>query len=121
MRASCQNLRRHLARAILYLGLLVSPFGAPATGLLMIAVCPVDATLVPDGPLALPFVHCGLSRPLEQFYQTAVFWPTVAFAFAGQLFGVLLAFLWSVCALAFIAMLGWHLVRALLILSVDRL
>jgi hypothetical protein len=67
-------MRAHLLRAGIYLLLLISPVGAPLVGLLLSA-CPTDLSLTPDGPFALPFSYCGLYRPIEHFYQKAIFLP----------------------------------------------
>lgn len=113
--------RQHLIRITVYLVVLLSPIGAPLVGFLISAVCPDDPTVVPDGPFALGFSHCGLPRPLEHFYQSAIFLPIVMFARAGPIFSGCLSLLWIVAAIGIAALLVWHLLRALSYLTVERL
>lgn len=114
------TIRQRLVRAALYLALLLSPIGAPAVGLL-ISACPSDAAIVPSGPFAMPFSHCGLPRTVEHFYQSTIFMPVVVFVNAGPIIGGVLALLWIVAATAIAILFGWHLLRALFSVTVERL
>jgi hypothetical protein len=113
--------RQHFSRAALYLVILISPVGAPLVGCLISAACPDDLTVVPDGPFALGFSHCGLPRPLEYFYQSAIFLPIVMFARAGPILSGCLSLLWIVTAIGIVALLVRHLLRALSCLTIERL
>ena len=115
------TIRQRLVRAALYLALLLSPIGAPAVGFLILAACPSNAAIVPSGPFAMPFSHCGLPGTVEHFYQWTVFMPVVVFANAGPIIGGMLALLWVVSGAAIAILFGWHLLRALFCLAVERL
>lgn len=103
--------RHHLLRAALCLVLLISPVGAPAIGLAMMAICP-SGPVFADGPFAMDFARCGLPVPIEDLYQSSVSLPIVLMAKAGTFVGGMLVLLWLVAIVAVLVMLGQHLYRA---------
>jgi len=106
------TVRKHASIAAICLLLALSPVGAPAVGALMVSACPVDTTIVPDGPFAMPFHYCGISRPAEHQYQKAMFLPVVALAKAGGVVGPVIALAWVLAAIALPFAFFWNAARA---------
>ena len=106
------TVRNHAAIAAMSLLLALSPVGAPALGALMVSACPVDTTIVPDGPFAMPFHYCGFSRAAEHQYQKAMFWPVLAIAKAGGVVGPVIALAWVLAAIALPFAFFWNVARA---------
>jgi hypothetical protein len=104
--------KKHAAIAAICLLLALSPVGAPTIGMLIASVCPVDTTLEPDGPFAMPFHYCGISRPVEHQYQKAIFLPLVATVAAGRAVGVAIALAWVLAAIALPFAFLWNVVQA---------
>jgi hypothetical protein len=115
------SVRHHLARAVGLLVLLLSPVGAPLLGMMFISICATDTSIQPDGPFAMDYVYCGVSRPLEHFYETAIFLPIVVFRSLHPAFGVVLTLLWFAMAVALLIAMLWHLLRAIAGLTIKRL
>lgn len=102
--------KRAMIAAICLL-LALSPVGAPAFGFLIASTCPVDTTVVPDGPFAMEISYCGLSRPMEHYYQKAMFLPLSAVVMAGPMVGGAIALAWVLTAFLLPLAFVWHLAR----------
>lgn len=102
--------KRAMIAAICLL-LALSPVGAPAFGFLIASFCPADTTLAPNGPFALGFSSCGLSRPVEHYYQRAIFLPLSAVVAAGPIVGGAIALAWVLTAFLLPLAFLWHLAR----------
>lgn len=113
--------RKHIARAGIFLLLLLSPFGGPVVGMLIGGLCQNDPTVEPDGPFALGFSYCGVNRPVEHLYQKAEMLTVLPMAFAGPIVGGLLTLAWWCLGIAVAAGLMWHLWRALACITIERL
>lgn len=90
--------RQHLIRAVLFLLAVLSPLGAPLIGVFLASACPFDPTVHATGPFALDFASCGISRPVEQLYQRAIFLPAIPLLAAGPVVGIPVAAIWMVAA-----------------------
>jgi hypothetical protein len=101
-----------LARAAIWLAVLLSPVGAPLVGA-MIGLCPADGSVQPDGPFALSLSYCGVSRPIEHFYQKTFQLPFLPMFFAGPVLGAPLTIAWWLAAFASAAGCVWNLWEAL--------
>ena len=104
--------KRHAVIAAMCLLLAISPVGAPALGVLITSACPVDTTVEPDGPFAMPFHYCGISRAVEHQYQKAIFLPLVAVVAAGRVVGGGIAIAWALAALMLPFAFLWNVARA---------
>jgi hypothetical protein len=108
--------RAHFIRAALFLALFLSPLGAPVIGALISGICPVDTTVVADGPFALDVFYCGLNRPIEHAYQGAVMLSFMPLALAGPLLGGPFVVIWWILGLGIGVRWVWHLWRGLMAL-----
>ena len=82
----------------MFLLVFLSPVGAPVIGFLLSSVCPADMSFEPSGPLAIGFASCGISSPIEQFYQKAVLLPVIPALWVGPVIGIPVAVIWVVAA-----------------------
>lgn len=114
------GLNSPLVRSAICLVVLLSPIGAPVVGAL-IGICPPDGAIGPTGPFAMGFAYCGVSRPIEQFYQHAVVLSMLPMVFAGPIFGGLVTIAWWFVACGSAAGCVWHLWRAIVSVSVEKL
>jgi hypothetical protein len=89
-------------------------------GVLIASICPEDTSIVPDGPFALPFQYCAVSRPVEHLYQSAIFLPLAAVPVAGTMVGGAVALAWVLLAGALPFAALWNTVRALWAWRVER-
>jgi hypothetical protein len=113
--------QKHVARAAIFLLLLLSPCGGPVVGVFIGSFCQSDPTVEPDGPFALGLSYCGINRPIEHFYQKAEMLTVLPMAFAGPIIGGLVTFAWWGLGVAVAVGLIWHLWRALACVTIERL
>ena len=105
--------KKYAVLAGICLLLTFSPVGAPAVGVLITSACPVDTSVAPNGPFALPFHYCGLSQTVEHLYQRAIFLPLIAVATAGRIIGGTIALVWFAAAFALPVTFLWNAARAI--------
>lgn len=110
----------HLARAAIYLAILLSPIGAPLVGTL-IGYCPSDPSIVPNGTFAMGMSYCGISGPIEHLYQHAVMLSFLPMVLAGPIVGGVVTVLWWVAALGSAAGCLWYLWRAAASVTIERI
>jgi len=110
----------HLARAAIYLAILLSPIGAPLVGTL-IGYCPSDPSIVSNGTFAMGMSYCGISGPIEHLYQHAVMLSFLPMVLAGPIVGGVVTVLWWVAALGSAAGCLWYLWRAAASVTIERI
>jgi len=110
----------HLVKAALCLLLVFSPIGAPLIGMFALGVCPVDATVHPDGPFSMDATYCGISRPVELLYEQSVFLPLTSMLYFGQSLGGLLALVWWLSGIAVASRCVWHVWQAVSAMTIGR-
>jgi hypothetical protein len=103
--------KRHAWRALIYLLMLLSPLGAPMVGMMLIAACPIDTSVTPDGPFSMSVASCGVWERGERLYQGAFWLPTIASA---KLIGTPLMLAWWTIAIVLPFGVVIHATRAVL-------
>ena len=90
-------------------------------GLLLAGVCGNDATVQPDGAFAMGLSYCGISRPAEHLYQKVVMLTFMPAIYVGPLVGWIVTVAWWCLGIAVLGGCMWHLWRALVKKTIERL